>query len=141
MFAHLQQDLRHVLRGLGRSPLFAVLAVLILGLGIGASTAVYTAVDAVLLRALPYPGGERLVALWVDARARDMPRQEWTNPADVAFQLGALVKAVLLDMDFAISIYLEASEEAKKKARREGISAAGEATMPEFRGSREVPSQ
>lgn len=84
MIAHLQQDLRHVLRGLGRSPLFTLLAVLILGLGIGASTAVYTAVDAVLLRALPYPGGDRLVALWVDARARDMPQQEWTNPADVA---------------------------------------------------------
>lgn len=84
MTAHLQQDLRQVFRGLRNSPLFAFLAVLILGLGIGASTAVYTAVDAVLLRALPYPGGDRLVALWVDGRARDLPQQEWTNPADFA---------------------------------------------------------
>lgn len=82
MTASLQQDLRHVVRGLRRSPMFVMLAVLILALGIGSSTAVYTAVDAVLLRALPYPGGDRLVALWADGRARDMPQREWTNPAD-----------------------------------------------------------
>jgi putative ABC transport system permease protein len=76
--------LRHALRTLGRSPWFTLVALLTLALGIGATTAMYSAVDAVLLRSLPYPQGERLVALWVDARENDMPRQEWTNPADFA---------------------------------------------------------
>lgn len=78
------QTLRHSLRNLARSPWFTLVAVLTLALGIGATTAMYSAVDAVLVRSLPYPQGERLVALWVDARGRDMPQQEWTNPADFA---------------------------------------------------------
>ena len=60
-FERLGQDLRYALRGLSRTPGFFVVAVLILGLGIGATTAVYSVVNAVLLRPLPFEEPERLV--------------------------------------------------------------------------------
>ncbi len=55
-------DVRLAVRGLTRSPGFAVVAVVTLALGIGASTAVFTLVDGVLLKSLPYPAPERLVS-------------------------------------------------------------------------------
>ncbi len=56
-------DLRHSLRGLGRTPWFTSLAVITLALGIGANTALFSLVSAVLLRFLPFPEVERLVIL------------------------------------------------------------------------------
>ena len=54
------QDLRYGVRTLTRTPGFSLIAVLTLGLGIGASTAIYTVVNAVLLRPLPYADADRL---------------------------------------------------------------------------------
>ncbi len=56
-------DLRFALRGLGRSPLFAIVATLSLGLGIGANTAIFTLIDQILLRKLPVRAPEELVML------------------------------------------------------------------------------
>src|SRR6516162_11037377 len=56
-------DLRFSTRQLAKSPGFAVTAVLILAFGIGATTAVFSIVEAVLLRPLPFPQSERLVSL------------------------------------------------------------------------------
>lgn len=68
----LSADLRFALRTLARSRLFTSVAVLTLGLGIGANTAVFTVVDAVLLRALPFPDPRQLVQIYADFGTADL---------------------------------------------------------------------
>ncbi|MFZ0639449.1 MAG: ABC transporter permease [Candidatus Acidiferrales bacterium] len=55
------RDVRYALRGFGRSPVFAVTVILAVALGIGATTAVFSVVDRILFRSLPYPNSDRLV--------------------------------------------------------------------------------
>ena len=57
------QDLRGAVRSLYRAPAFSVVAVLTLAIGIGANTAFFSLVNAVLLRSLPFPDADRLVAM------------------------------------------------------------------------------
>ncbi len=56
-------DTRYALRRLRRDPVFTIVASVTLAIGIGAATAIFSAVNPVLFRALPYPGGERLVTI------------------------------------------------------------------------------
>jgi len=58
------RDFRHSLRALLRAPGFAAVAVLTIAIGIGANTAVFSVVNSVLLKPLPYPHAEQLIALW-----------------------------------------------------------------------------
>jgi predicted permease len=60
-------DLKFTLRRLRKSPGFAITVLLTLAIGIGANTAVFSVVDGVLLKPLPYPDSKQLVALWLDA--------------------------------------------------------------------------
>lgn len=55
--------LRYIIRGLARTPLFTIAVVLTLGLGIGATTAIFSVVRGVMLKALPHKDGDRLVYL------------------------------------------------------------------------------
>jgi predicted permease len=64
-------DARYTLRNLRRKPMLLVVAVLTLGLGVGGATSVFTVVNAVLLRALPFEEAERLVRVWELTRDGD----------------------------------------------------------------------
>jgi predicted permease len=63
----LLMDLKHVCRRLGRSPGFAITVVLTLAIGIGANTAVFSVLNSVLIRPLPYPDPQQLVSLHLNA--------------------------------------------------------------------------
>lgn len=74
------RDIRYGVRGLRRNPGFAAAAALTLALGIGATTAVFTVVDHVLLRPLPYPEADRLIEI----RQQNSPTNIWNlSVADV----------------------------------------------------------
>jgi predicted permease len=78
------QDIGYALRTLRSSPGFTAVAVTMLALGIGANTAIFSAVSAVLLTPLPFPAPDRLVLLWTDfTRVGGPPRSE-VSPGDFA---------------------------------------------------------
>lgn len=76
------QDLRHALRRLRRSPGYTLLSVVTLGIGIGAITAVFSVVEAVLLEPLPYQDSERLVRLYSAYPERGIDRGT-VSPTDL----------------------------------------------------------
>ena len=72
-------DLKYGLRVLRKNPVFTGVGVLTLALGIGASTAIFSVVDGILLRRLPFPEPDRLVTVWSDYTRRGGPVREWLS--------------------------------------------------------------
>jgi putative ABC transport system permease protein len=79
------QDLRYAIRSFARARAFTIVALITIALGIGATSAIFTVVNAVLLRPLPFPDSDRLVRLFEDLPA--------SGPADVPRRVPALTTA------------------------------------------------
>ena len=74
------QDLRYALRSLARSPGFSAVAIATLALGIGANTAIFSVLDAVLLKPLPYRDPDRVLAIWGSLRRPGSEKIEVSAP-------------------------------------------------------------
>ena len=93
----LGRDIRYAVRTLAKSPGFTLAAILTLAIGIGGSTAVFSLIDAVLLRPLPVPNADRVVMVYMDASKFGFPRGDvspavygaWTSQNDVFDALAA----------------------------------------------------
>ena len=83
MLDHFRSDVRSAFRRLRTSPGYAAVSILTLGLGIGASTAIFSAVDGVLLKSLPYRDPESLVQMWESSVPRKFDSFPVT-PSDLA---------------------------------------------------------
>jgi putative ABC transport system permease protein len=94
----LVQDVRYAIRMLAKNPGFTAVAVLTLALGIGANTAIFSVVHAVLLKPLPYEDADRLVMVWEQNPERDWYQNvvsaanflDWRRQNDVFTQLAAV---------------------------------------------------
>ncbi|QSQ21932.1 ABC transporter permease [Pyxidicoccus parkwayensis] len=91
MLSDIKMDLQYALRTMRQSPVFTVAAVLVLSLGIGATTALFSVVDAVLLRPLPFPEPDRVVTLGAEQTQRSSPRYSLMTFDDIARQSTQLV--------------------------------------------------
>ena len=73
------QDLRYALRTMRRNTVLSVVILASLGIGIGANSAIFSVVDALLLRPLPYPHADRLAAIWLHSPGIGILR-DWPSP-------------------------------------------------------------
>ena len=95
----MMQDIRLGLRMLIKHPGFTVIAVLTLAIGIGANITIFSVVNAVLLRPLPYPEAEQLVFLWSESPQRNIKERSsaYANVADWRTQSQALADIAIFD--------------------------------------------
>jgi predicted permease len=97
----LAQNLKFAFRMARRSPAVALSAILAAGLGIGATSAMFSIIDGVLLRPLPFPAPQQLVNVWESVPARNLPRfvvapgnyYDWRTQQHVFSNLGAYQQA------------------------------------------------
>ena len=81
-----RSSLPTVLRRLARQPLFAVLSVVTLGLALGANGAIFSVVDAILIRPLPYPESDRLVGVWNTAPGLELDQFDHSDATYLLFR-------------------------------------------------------
>ena len=77
---NLIQDLRYAIRNLIKRPGFSLIAITTIALGIGSSTAIFTVVDAALIKGLPYESPDRLYHMWERTSQKDFDQREFSYP-------------------------------------------------------------
>jgi putative ABC transport system permease protein len=112
------RNVRHATRTLARTPGFALTVVLTLALGIGANTAVFSAIDAILLQALPYPDSDRLVRI---SEVRRRTETIFSTPARVEDwnRLNSTFEAITA---YSVSDGNDASGELPERTRYASVS-------------------
>ena len=75
--AMFSDQLKQVLRRLGRAPLFTAITLLTLAIGVGANTVIFSVVEGVLLKPLPYPHPEQLIGVWHTRAGHRAQRPEY----------------------------------------------------------------
>ena len=73
-------DVQHAVRNIAKRPLFYIVVILTLALGIGANAAIFTVVNGVLLQPLPYPHSERLMMVWTHNPRQGFDKDVGTYP-------------------------------------------------------------
>src|ERR1700728_1441950 len=127
-------------RSLLKRPAFFCAVVLTLTLGIGSNSAIFSVIDTVLLKPLPYPGGDRLMALFESNTRQKLPHE---NPAPVLEQ--ARAKQLLSDEHFSVDgTLLEAwasdkSFQKKSEPPKTGTGSRGETLLNDTHGSTTDP--
>ena len=100
IFADLVQDMRYALRMLAKNPAFTTVAIIALALGISANSAIFSVVNAVLLRPLPFKHPEQLVMVWENAGHMGFPKNtpspanflDWQKQAQSFTGMAAMVE-------------------------------------------------
>src|SRR5690606_13524827 len=125
LLEELWRDLHYAVRALRKSPAFTIAAVLTLALGVGANTAVFGLVSASLLRPLPFPDAQRLVALSLRSgeAAAEGRSSRWSYPEFAAVRSSA-VSFSHLAAYFADDVNLSAGNAAPERVRAEMVSAS-----------------
>src|ERR1700752_1594116 len=100
MMDSLIRDLRYGLRALWKRPGFSSIAIATLAMGIGPNTAIFTLVNAVLLRPLPFPDADQLVMIWENAAFAGFPRNTpaVANYQDIKTQSQSFSEVAALDI-------------------------------------------
>ena len=94
------QDVRYAARTACKAPAFTAVMVLSLALGIGANTAIFSVVEAVVLRSLPYRDSGRICVLWKSVPAKNIARdwssypviRDWRDPSHVFNDLAIVLR-------------------------------------------------
>ena len=77
------KDIRYATRTILKRPGFSLIAIMTLALGVGANSAIFSVVNGILWRPLPYPQPQQLVMAWTNHQARGGPVQEWFSPPEI----------------------------------------------------------
>jgi len=104
LFGDLWQDLRYAARMLRKQPAFTIAAVVTLAFGIGSNAAIFSVINAVLLRPLPFPAGDRLVALYsryLPSSGYDFPYSSLSGPEFADLQRRITAFASIAAYDFS----------------------------------------
>src|SRR5256885_13706982 len=92
------KDIRYGVRGLAKRPVLTIIAIVTLAIGIGANSAIFSTINALLLKPLPFPDPEHIVAIWEKVPSRGVVRNEVAvaNYLDWKMQNGTLDQVGLI---------------------------------------------